>query len=81
MMSDHKRRMLENRRDAAVARRAKLLADIAAVEDKTKLSKAVLIEESQSDARDNHLHVLRQVLRDEDLAIETMNEDLARSSF
>ena len=77
-MTDLRRLTLENRRDAAVLRRAKLVADIAAVEAGTKRWKPIWNGESEADARENHLHVLRKVLEDEEKAIAAMNEDLAR---
>ncbi|MEN3746362.1 hypothetical protein TPR58_04220 [Sphingomonas sp. HF-S3] len=70
--------MLENRRDAAVARREELLARIAAVEDGRKRSRPFFIGETEADTHENLLYTMRQCLRDEELAIETMNEDLSR---
>lgn len=76
-MRDYRRITLENRRDAALVRRAKLIAEIAALQADTKLSKPVWVGESAEDARENHIALLREMLRDQELAIHVINEDLA----
>lgn len=76
-MQDHRRLQLENKRDAAVARRTKLLADIAAIEAGERAVSPVWSGESQKDARENLLALLQQSRRDEDDAIVRMEQDLA----
>lgn len=77
-MADLRYQMLENRRDAAVLRRAKLASDIAAVEAGAKKSKSIWNGETEADARENHLRVMRHLLVSADQEIAVMNQDLAR---
>jgi hypothetical protein len=77
-MTNHRRLMLENRRDAAISRCAKLKADIEALTNGERSPRTLWIGETEEDARENLLGVLRQMLHDEENNVEALREDLTR---